>query len=72
MSKYIGAKATLVYGPIGRRKDGEWSKRLVIYAAFAKRKEADIYISLKRLNGVPVGLKRPYDTGETFRGVSDD
>lgn len=57
MSKYIGERATLVYGPIGKRQDGEWSQRKVIHAAFADPREAEAYIALKRLVGIPVGFK---------------
>ena len=53
MSHYIG-DCVVVYGPIGKRKDGEWSKRFVILAAFRDPKEASAYRASKKRNGVPV------------------
>jgi len=43
MSYYIGERCYRVYGPIGRRKDGQWSKREVILAAFRDRVDAEEY-----------------------------
>jgi hypothetical protein len=40
VSYYIGEKATRVYAPIGKRKDGKWSKREVIVAAFLDARDA--------------------------------
>lgn len=52
MSHYIG-DCTIVYGPIGKRKDGSWSRRRVILAAFRDPKEAAVYEREKRRKMIP-------------------
>ena len=55
MSWYIG-DCHVVYGPIGKKVNGEWSKREVILAAFRDHREAVVYLREKKALGIPVQL----------------
>ena len=46
-------EGTNVRVPVGKRRDGEWSRRAQIVAIFLDRREAETYAEAKRAQGVP-------------------
>ncbi len=69
MSYYVGEKCYRVYGPLGRRKDGRWSKRRTIWAAFRFRTDAFKYVADEQARmggrGTALKIEPPYPPCQT-------
>ncbi len=45
-----------VTAPVGKRKDGEWSRAYQVMAIFREQKDAEEYATTLRQRGIPVRI----------------